>query len=83
MPEKHQSDLGLHGGLIMAGKILEISGIAKTSLIFGDFDIYPNEQFKARLSETQFRKLEPYIEIENIKELNTSTEKVVKSSKKK
>lgn len=67
----------------MAEKIFEISGYAKTGLIFGDLDLETDEDFKTRISETQLEKIKSLIEIENIKELNKEGEKPSKSSKKK
>ena len=67
----------------MADKVYEVEGYAETSLIFGDFDLNPEEGFKARLTETQLEQLAPYIEIETIRELNTAGEKPAKGSKKK
>lgn len=67
----------------MAEKIFEISGYAKTGLIFGDLDLGTDEDFKTRISETQLEKIKSLIEIENIKELNKEGEKPSKSSKKK
>ena len=67
----------------MADKIYDVEGYATTGLIFGDFDLDPKEEFKARLTETQLEQLAPYIEIETIRELNTAGEKPAKGSKKK
>ena len=67
----------------MADKVYEVEGYAETSLIFGDFDLDPEEEFKARLTEAQLEQLAPYIEIETIRELNTAGEKPAKGSKKK
>lgn len=67
----------------MADKIYQVTGYAKTGLIFGDFDLDPEDDFVARLTETQLEKMKPFIEIDEIRELNTEGEKPSKSSKKK
>lgn len=67
----------------MSEKVYEVEGYAETSLIFGDFDLDPEEYFKARLTENQLELIAPYIEIETIRELNTAGEKPAKGSKKK